>query len=105
MIEVQNKTWAWSAEYFWTPEASDVHYGGKWVARWVKHFKEFKDIPPLTRTAVAALSMCGDNEALAGYGRRVSRTTFWVDSTPAMVAEYKESKDVSTEDEFPRTTE
>ena len=57
---------------------------------WRRKYATFEGLPPKTQFAVSALMMCANTERIHGVGQKVSNTTFWIDSTPEVLAEYDE---------------
>jgi hypothetical protein len=56
---------------------------------WRRKYGTFEGLPPKTQFAVSALTMCANTERIEGIGQKVSTTTFWLESTPEIIAEYE----------------
>lgn len=55
---------------------------------WRRKYACFEGLPPKTQFAVSALMMCANTERIVGVGQKVSTNTFWIDSSPEVLAEY-----------------
>ena len=85
MLDVGTENRGWRVVYI----ATDGKAPPEYVEHWRRRFRSFKAIPEKTALAVAVLRMHGAGVIVEGYGQKVSDDTYWVDSTPERVAEYK----------------
>lgn len=103
MIEVADRAQFWRvikygparAEFGMAPlkvEGKLVTYDWQYIEEWRKKYERFQDLPHLTQEAVAMLTLCDNNQAVACVGRRVSQDTFWLDDNPGLLAEYEKEK-------------
>ena len=78
----------------WFVEYIPGVFDGKYVEKWLMHYRQFHDMPQKTKEGVALLSMCADAELMDGVGIRVSRSAYWLFDSPALLAEYEGGKHV-----------
>lgn len=63
-----------------------------YIEQWRKKYNGFSSLPPMTQEAIAVLAMCEPNEKIGGIGRRISKSTYWLDDKPELLNEYDEEK-------------
>jgi hypothetical protein len=91
MLDVQDKQTHWRVTHI--DQGKD---GGNYLEQWRRQFATFGDMPKLTQTAVAVLTMQDDLGSVPGLGRRVSKEVYWLEDTKELLQEYEDGAQAAT---------